>query len=47
MRKIIWTQDGVDSLNEILDYYHNKASESVADNIYGKILISKVIDGKI
>jgi plasmid stabilization system protein ParE len=38
MRKINWTPDGVDSLNEILDYYHNKASESVADNIYGKIL---------
>ena len=34
MRKIDWTPDGVNSLNEILEYYHDKAGENVANNIY-------------
>ena len=38
MRKIEWTPDGVNSLNEILEYYHDRAGENVANNIYGKIL---------
>ena len=38
MRKIDWTQDGIDSLNEILDYYRDRAGENVANNIYIKIL---------
>jgi plasmid stabilization system protein ParE len=38
MRKIEWTPDGVDSLNEIIEYYKYKAGESVADNIYEKIM---------
>jgi toxin ParE1/3/4 len=37
MRKIEWTSDGIDSLNEILEYYWNKAGEDVANNIYDKI----------
>jgi plasmid stabilization system protein ParE len=38
MRKINWTPDGVDSLNEILDYYRDKAGENIANNIYRKII---------
>ena len=38
MRKIEWTPDGIDSLNEILDYYYARAGESVSNNIYKKIL---------
>ena len=38
MRKIEWTPDGVDSLNEILDYYRDRAGENVANNIYMKII---------
>ena len=38
MRQIDWTPDGVDSLNEILDYYRDRAGENVANNIYEKIL---------
>jgi len=38
MRKIDWTPDGVNSLNEILEYYHDRAGEDVANNIYRKIL---------
>ena len=38
MRKIEWTDDGIDSLNKMLDYYRNKAGENVADNIYARIL---------
>ena len=38
MRKIEWTPDGIDSLNEILEYYSNRAGESVANNIYEKII---------
>jgi len=36
MRKIDWTSDGIDSLNEILDYYKHSAGENVANNIYDK-----------
>ena len=38
MRNIEWTTDGVDSLNEILEYYISEAGENVADNIYKKII---------
>jgi len=38
MREIEWTPDGVDSLNEILEYYLNKAGENVANAIYDKIM---------
>ena len=38
MREIDWTPDGIDSLNEILDYYYARAGESVSNNIYKKIL---------
>jgi plasmid stabilization system protein ParE len=38
VRKIEWTPDGVDSLNEILVYYHDRAGENVASNIYKKII---------
>jgi plasmid stabilization system protein ParE len=38
MREIEWTPDGIDSLNEILEYYQYRAGENVAKNIYGKIL---------
>jgi plasmid stabilization system protein ParE len=38
MRKIEWTGDGIDSLNEILEYYKDIAGENVADNIYNKII---------
>ena len=38
MRKIEWTPDGINSLNEILEYYMFRAGESVANNIYQKIM---------
>jgi len=38
MRKIEWTPDGIDSLNEILEYYLDKAGENTANNIYEKII---------
>lgn len=38
MRKIEWTPDGIDSLNEILEYYKDRAGENVANNIYDKII---------
>ena len=38
MRKIEWTLDGINSLNEILEYYMFKAGENVANNIYQKIM---------
>ena len=38
MREIEWTASGVDSLNEILEYYIIRAGESVAENIYRNIL---------
>ena len=38
MRKIVWTPDGVDSLNEILEYYRDRAGENIANSIYNKII---------
>ena len=38
MRKIEWTPDGVDSLNEILEYYWNRAGENVTNAIYDKVM---------
>ena len=38
MRKIVWTPDGIDSLNEILEYYKYRAGEGVANDIYDKIM---------
>jgi plasmid stabilization system protein ParE len=38
MRKIEWTPDGVDSLNEILEYYRDRAGENVANTIYDRII---------
>lgn len=38
MRKIEWTNDGIDSLDEILEYYKDVAGENVANNIYKKII---------
>ena len=38
MRKIDWTSDGINSLDEILEYYRDRAGENVADNIYTKII---------
>jgi plasmid stabilization system protein ParE len=38
VRKVEWTPDGVDSLNEILEYYRDKAGENVANTIYDKVI---------
>jgi len=38
MRKVEWTPDGIDSLNEILEYYILNVGENVANNIYKKIM---------
>jgi len=38
MRKIEWTPDGIDSLNEILEHYSDRAGENVANNIYERII---------
>ena len=38
MREIEWTVDGIDSLNEILEYYLFRAGENAAHNIYDKIM---------
>jgi plasmid stabilization system protein ParE len=38
MRKIEWTADGVDSLNELLEYYKDRAGDNVSNNIYNKII---------
>ena len=38
MRKIEWTHDAIDSLNEILEYYKDRAGETVSKNIYEKII---------
>jgi plasmid stabilization system protein ParE len=38
VRKIEWTPDGVDSLNEILEYYMDKAGENTANTIYDKVI---------
>jgi len=38
VRKIEWTPDGVDSLNEILEYYRDRAGENISSSIYEKIM---------
>ena len=38
MRKIEWTPDGIDSLNEILEYYLYRTGENTAHNIYERIM---------
>ena len=38
MRKIEWTPDGIDSLNEILEYYRDRAGENISNSIYEKII---------
>jgi len=38
VRRIEWAPDGVDSLNEILEYYIENVDEKVANNIYLKIM---------
>lgn len=38
MRKIEWTNDAVDSLNEILVYYKDNAGDNVAIDIYNRII---------
>jgi plasmid stabilization system protein ParE len=38
VRKIEWTPDGIDSLNEILEYYLDKAGKNVSEAIYYKII---------
>jgi plasmid stabilization system protein ParE len=37
VRKIEWTPDGIESLNEILEYYKDRAGENIANSIYDKI----------
>jgi len=38
MRHIEWSSDGIDSFNEILEYYNDNFGEGTANNIYKKIL---------
>jgi plasmid stabilization system protein ParE len=38
MREIEWAPDAVNSLNEILEYYMDRAGENIANNIYNKIM---------
>jgi plasmid stabilization system protein ParE len=38
VRKIEWTPDGIDSLNEILEYYRDRAGENISNAIYDKII---------
>jgi plasmid stabilization system protein ParE len=38
MRKIEWTPDGVESFNEILEYYRDRAGENISNSIYEKII---------
>jgi plasmid stabilization system protein ParE len=38
MRKIEWTPDGIDSLNEILEYYKDRTGENISNSIYDKII---------
>ena len=38
MRKIEWTPDGIDSLNEVLEYYLFRSGENAARNVYIKIM---------
>ena len=49
MRDIEWAPDGVDSLNEILEYYMGTFGENVSGNIYTRIMkeIETIINEKI
>ena len=38
MRKIEWSPDAVNSLNEILEYYMDRAGENIAHTIYNRIM---------
>jgi len=38
MRTVEWSIEGVDSLNEILEYYMDNVGETVASNIYSRII---------
>jgi len=38
VRKIEWTSDGIDSFNEILEYYRDRAGENISNTIYDKII---------
>jgi plasmid stabilization system protein ParE len=38
MRTIEWTPDGVESFNEILEYYRDRAGENISNSIYEKII---------
>jgi plasmid stabilization system protein ParE len=38
VRKIEWTPDGINSLNEILEYYKDRAGENISNTIYDKII---------
>ena len=41
MKKIFWTNDAVESFNEILEYLTEKSGENITQKIYDKI-ISKI-----
>ena len=49
MRQIEWAPDGVDSLNEILEYYIDNVDEKIANNIYINIIekINKLKNDRI
>jgi plasmid stabilization system protein ParE len=49
VRKIEWTPDGIDSFNEILEYYRTRAGENISNTIYDKIMkeIELLESGKI
>jgi len=38
MRKVEWTPDGINSLDEILEYYVLNVGENTANNIYKRIM---------
>jgi plasmid stabilization system protein ParE len=38
MREISWTPDGIDSFNEIIDYYRDHYGNNVADTFYKKTM---------
>jgi len=49
VRKIEWTPDGINSLNEILEYYKTRAGENISNTIYDNIMkeIELLESGKI
>jgi len=38
MRSLEWAPDGINSFNEILEYYRDNVGENIAVNIYNKIM---------